>query len=140
MSLAIANSIQQPFEQSIHYTKNYKKSKESFEKVLLEDLLCATFSALAAAIEKLDISTLEKSSALDELKAIDKILDKMEAFSEKDENKLSNKIKDSYNLFYNALDNLSCSLALYIDDDATSDLEKISKGDFSDFVEYKVTK
>ena len=140
MSLAIANSIQLPFEQSIHYIQNYKKSKESFEKALLEDLLCATFSALASAIEKLELKTLDKSEALKELKAIDKILVKMVAFLEKDEEKLSNKIIDSYNLFYNALDNLSCSLALYIDEDAMSDLEKISKGDFSDFVEYKVTK
>jgi hypothetical protein len=137
MSLAISNSIQLPFEQSMHYTQNYKKSKESFEKGLFEELLCATFSALASAIEKLKIEELDKIAALYELKEIDKILFRMEEFLAKNEKKLSDKINASFELFYNALDNLSCSLALYLDEESNNYLEKISIRDFSDFEVYK---
>jgi hypothetical protein len=137
MSLAISNSIQLPFEQSMHYTQNYKKSKESFEKGLFEELLCATFSALASAIEKLKIEELDKIAALYELKEIDKILFRMEEFLAKNEKKLSDKINASFELFYNALDNLSCSLALYLDEESNNYLEKISNRDFSDFEVYK---
>ena len=137
MSLAISNSIKLPFEQSMHYTQNYKKSKESFEKGLFEELLCATFSALSSAIEKLKIEELDKIAALYELKEIDKILFRMEEFLAKNEKKLSDKINASFELFYNALDNLSCSLALYLDEESNKYLEKISNRDFSDFEVYK---
>jgi hypothetical protein len=137
MTGAIANSIKMPFEQANIYKTNYVASKGEIEKILIEDILCGLFLSLARAIEKIKIEGMDKKTALNELIEIDKILDKMEVILEKDDEDVSLKIKAAFNEFYEALDNLSCSLSIYVDDEAMANLGKIANGDYSDFEIYK---
>lgn len=80
---------------------------------------------------------MDKKTALNELIEIDEILDKMEVILENDDEKVSLKIKAAFNEFYEALYNLSCSLSIYVDDEAMANLGKITNGDYSDFEIYK---
>ena len=137
MNGAIANTIQLPFEQANIYKTNYIASKGEVEKILIEDILCGLFLSLARAIEKIKIEGMDKKTALNELIEIDVILEKIEAILEQDDKNVSAKIKDAFYEFYNALDNLSCSLSIYVDDEAMTDLKKIANGDYSDFEIYK---
>ncbi len=137
MTGAIANSIKLPFEQANIYKTNYIASKGEIEKILIEDILCGIFLSMARAIEKIKIEGMDKKIALNELIEIDKILDKMEVILEYDDNNVSAKIKAAFYEFYDALDNLSCSLSIYIDDEAMANLGKIANGDYSDFEIYK---
>ena len=137
MTGAIANNIKMPFEQANIYKTNYIASKGDVEKLLIEDIICGLFLSLARAIEKIKIEGMDKEMALNELIEIDKMLDKMELILENDNDNVSEKIKAAFYEFYDALDNLSCSLSIYVDDEAMANLGKIANGDYSDFEIYK---
>lgn len=140
MNGAIANMIKTPVDSIITHGIEYKSSKEEKNKDLFKTLLVFFLKTLTKNIESIVIVGMDKGQAMEDLKFVDMSLDKMDeliALLEEKNDSVDAELTKELNAFYEALDNLSCSLSCYVDEECMSDLDKIARGDYSDFVEYQ---
>ena len=79
---------------------------------------------------------MDKALALEDLKLVDKSLDRLDDLFAL-LNEVDHELKADFKDFYEALDNLSCSLSCYVDEETMEVLAKMEKGDYSDFEVYK---
>lgn len=133
--------IETPLQHLHTYAYKYRKTDEPEDKKLWESFFMVILKTLTVSLENLDISSYTKKDAINSLKEINLALEMLEnewGVPDQENSAFSLDLQKSMYAFYDALENLSIALSVHTDEDAKEALEKLQKGDYSDFSVYKI--